>query len=122
MTALLLLPVGPLCWALSTIALPDHAARIAAAVAIVATLVAATTLAGQVLMRGVLRLELGGWAPPLGIALEADGLSAVLVVMTVLVVPAVVAAAGALGAGVLAASAVSQLGWATLIVEREAAP
>lgn len=39
-----------------------------------------------------------------------------------LVVPAVVAAMGALGAGMLAASGVSPLGWATLIVEREVAP
>ena len=39
-----------------------------------------------------------------------------------LVVPAVIAAMGALGAGMLAASAVSPLGWATLIVERDAAP
>lgn len=35
-----------------------------------------------------------------------------------LVVPAVIATLGALGAGVLAASAVSPLGWATLIAER----
>ena len=39
-----------------------------------------------------------------------------------LVVPAVIAALGALGAGMLAASAVSPLGWATLIVERGGAP
>ncbi|MDZ7709495.1 MAG: proton-conducting transporter membrane subunit [Roseovarius sp.] len=39
-----------------------------------------------------------------------------------LVVPAVIAAMGALGAGMLAASAVSPLGWATLIVESEVAP
>lgn len=36
-----------------------------------------------------------------------------------LVVPAVVAALGAVGVGALAASAVSPLGWATLIAERE---
>jgi len=36
-----------------------------------------------------------------------------------LVIPAVVAALGALGAGLLAASAVSPLSWATLIAERE---
>jgi multicomponent Na+:H+ antiporter subunit D len=36
-----------------------------------------------------------------------------------LVVPAVIAAAGSLGVGVLAASAVSPLGWATFIAIRE---
>jgi len=39
-----------------------------------------------------------------------------------LVVPAVIAALGALGAGALAASVVSPLGWATLIAEREYLP
>lgn len=38
--------------------------------------------------------------------------------VSALVVPAVIAALGALGAGVLADSAVSPLGWATLVVER----
>jgi len=39
-----------------------------------------------------------------------------------LVIPAVIAALGALGAGTLAASPLSPLGWATLIVEREYLP
>ncbi|MDZ7709496.1 MAG: proton-conducting transporter membrane subunit [Roseovarius sp.] len=89
MTAFLVLLVGPLAGALAAIALPGRAARAAAAAAIAATLVAAVGLAGQIVTQGVLRLELGGWAPPLGIALEADGLSAVLLVMTALVMTAV---------------------------------
>ncbi len=89
MTAFLVLLVGPLCGALAAIALPGRAARAAAAATIAATLVAAVGLAGQVVAQGVLRLELGGWAPPLGIALEADGLAAVMLVMTALVMTAV---------------------------------
>jgi multicomponent Na+:H+ antiporter subunit D len=38
------------------------------------------------------------------------------------VAPAVVTAAGSLGVGVLAASAISPLGWASLIVTRGYAP
>ena len=85
MTAFLVLLAGPLAGALASVALPGRAARGAAAAAIAATLAAALVLAGRVLAQGVLRVEPGGWAPPLGIALEADGLSAVLLAMTALV-------------------------------------
>ena len=89
MTAFLALLVGPLAGALAAVALPVSYQRAAPAVTIAATLMAAVVLAGQIVTRGVLRLELGGWVPPLGIALEADGLSAVLLIMTALVMTAV---------------------------------
>jgi formate hydrogenlyase subunit 3/multisubunit Na+/H+ antiporter MnhD subunit len=89
MTAFLVLLLGPLAGAMAAIALTGRAARMAAAAAIAATLMAAILLVARVLTQGVLRLEPGGWAPPLGIALEADGLSAVLLVMTALVMTAV---------------------------------
>lgn len=93
MTAFLVLLVGPLLGALATIALPDRVARAAVAATVAATLIASVVLAERVLTEGVLRLELGGWAPPLGIALQADGLSAVMLIMTALVMTAVALAA-----------------------------
>lgn len=85
MTAFLMLLVVPLVGALAAIALPEPAARAAAFAAIAATTAAAVALAVRVVSQGVFRLEIGGWAPPLGIVLEADGLTVALIVMTALV-------------------------------------
>ena len=51
----------------------------------VAVAIAAVLLAGG----DVLHYQLGGWAPPLGVALKADGLSAVMLVTTAVVILAV---------------------------------
>jgi multicomponent Na+:H+ antiporter subunit D len=59
------------------------------------TLAAAVWLAVAVHSGGVVRLVLGGWSPPLGIALAADGLGAAFVVLTALVMAGVTAAARA---------------------------
>ena len=85
MSALVALLVFPLAGALAAIALPGPAARAAAFAAIAATAGAAAALAWAVASGGVVRLELGGWPPPLGIALAADGLAVVLVVLTAVV-------------------------------------
>jgi len=84
-SALVALLALPLLGAFAAVALPQRAARPAAYAIVVATLGAAVWLAERVLTFGVLGLELGGWDPPVGISLEADGLSAALVVMTALV-------------------------------------
>ncbi len=51
----------------------------------VATAAMALALLAQVATAGPIRYALGGWAPGLGIALHADGLAAVLLLMTALV-------------------------------------
>lgn len=53
------------------------------------TALAAATLAVAVGARGTLTHELGGWRPPLGIGLRADGLAATLVVSIALVASAI---------------------------------
>jgi formate hydrogenlyase subunit 3/multisubunit Na+/H+ antiporter MnhD subunit len=78
----------PLFGALMAVALPGRAARIAALAAVAATLTAAIGLAASVVSHGLPRLEVGGWTPPVGIVLEADGLSVALIVMTALVMTA----------------------------------
>jgi formate hydrogenlyase subunit 3/multisubunit Na+/H+ antiporter MnhD subunit len=61
-----------------------------AAVVFPATLVLALAIAGQVVQSGAaVTYVLGGWQPPLGIVLRADGTSAVLMLMTALVMGAV---------------------------------
>ncbi len=66
-----------------------HAARLAAVTLPLGLCVAVAILAA-VWDAGVpLVYAVGGWAPPLGIALRADGLSAVMVVTTALVVGAI---------------------------------
>jgi len=91
--ALVALLVLPLAGALASIALPGGAARAAALVAVLGTAGAALALAAGVASQGVLRLEVGGWAPPLGIALVADGLGVSLIAMAALVVGGVSLAA-----------------------------
>jgi len=86
---LVALLVLPLAGALAIVALPGQAGRAAAFSAIAATAAAAVALAASVSSQGVLRLEVGGWAPPLGIALAADGLGVTLIVMTATVMAGV---------------------------------
>jgi multicomponent Na+:H+ antiporter subunit D len=83
----------PLAGALAAVALPGRAARAAALAASAATLAAALALALSIQAGGVLRLELGGWSPPVGIVLEADGLAAAIILMTALVMTAAALAA-----------------------------
>jgi multicomponent Na+:H+ antiporter subunit D len=75
----------PLAGALAALLLPRLATAVAVGTA-VATSVSAATLLRGVATQGVLHYELGGWSAGLGIALRADGLSAMLLMMTALVV------------------------------------
>ncbi len=93
MTALLILLTLPLLAALCVLVLPA-AARVAVALGSIGIgLAASLALAAQVLRDGPLTLTLGGWTPPLGIALQADGLASAMLVMTALVMAAVALAA-----------------------------
>nr|WP_245242941.1 proton-conducting transporter membrane subunit [Pararhodobacter sp. SW119] len=85
--------VLPLLGALAAVALPRRAVAAVLAGVVALTLVAAVGLAVAVHSGGVVRLALGGWSPPLGIALAADGLGAAFVLLTALVMAGVAAAA-----------------------------
>lgn len=74
----------PLAGALATILAPGRG-NLVGVVAGCGTTAAAVALLWQVGTGGPVRHALGGWMPGLGIALHADGLAAVLVVMTALV-------------------------------------
>lgn len=89
MSALLILLVLPLAGALAVVALPQKAAAPAALACVFGAAAGAGVLAVQVATQGTIRLELGGWAPPLGIALAVDGLAATLLTMAALVVAGV---------------------------------
>jgi formate hydrogenlyase subunit 3/multisubunit Na+/H+ antiporter MnhD subunit len=78
----------PLVGAVLAAALPGRASWTGLAGA-TATTVTALALAFEVWAEGEQRLELGGWGVPLGIALQADGLSAALLAMANLVALAV---------------------------------
>ena len=101
MTALLALLVVPLFGALAAIALSGRAAGVAVWAATLVTVAAALALVFPVGPPGIVTLELGGWAPPLGIALAADGLSVALIVMSALVM---------LGAGLAAHHSIGPAG------------
>ncbi len=89
MSELLIWPIAtPLAAALLALLWPSRAASIGI-VAAGLTLFSTIALAWRVSRDGVLELALGGWSPGLGIALRADGLSAVLLVMSGLVSMAV---------------------------------
>lgn len=92
MIPLVLLLALPLAGALAALALPRHGAA-AGGLAAAAGLGAALWLAVAVAREGTRALALGGWAPPLGIALAADGLAAGFLAMTALVMAGVVLAA-----------------------------
>ena len=88
MSALVAVLALPLAGALAAVALPARAARIASSAAIAATLAAAVALAARVAAQGRIRMEIGGWAPPVGIVVEADGLAVTMIVMTAVVMTA----------------------------------
>ncbi len=66
-----------------------HAGRIMAALLPVGLCIALAILALVWEARTPLAYRIGGWAPPLGIALRADGLSAVMAVVTAVIVGAI---------------------------------
>ena len=74
----------PLAGALTTLLLPRIADAVVMAAGL-ATAIAAGTLLYGVGTRGAMIYEIGGWSAGLGIALRADGLSALLLMMVALV-------------------------------------
>ena len=84
----------PLIGALLSLLLPSRAVFVGV-LASLATLVAAILAAFTVANQGTLVYAIGGWTPGLGIALRADGLSVLLLVMTGLVALAASVYAGA---------------------------
>ena len=81
MTDLLIWPVAiPLIASLLTL-LSARWSNAIGVLASVGTLVGAVSIAAQIVRDGAMTLALGGWAPGLGIALRADGLSAALLLM-----------------------------------------
>ncbi len=81
----LALAIGvPLIAALAAAAFPARAQALGLAGAL-ATTVASLQVTALVWQQGSLRSEPGGWGAPLGLALQADGLSAALIAMTALV-------------------------------------
>lgn len=85
MNSLLIWPVAlPLAAALCALVWPRQAAQ-AGLVAALATAVSALLLVWRVAREGVLVHALGGWEPGLGIALRADALATVMLLMTALV-------------------------------------
>ena len=71
----------PLFGAIAAFVLPRAAAGIGL-VSVLATCGAVVWLAVDVLAAGAVSVPLGGWEPPLGIALRADGLSVAMLAMT----------------------------------------
>ncbi len=71
----------PLFGAIAAFVLP-RAASVIGLVAVLATCSAVAWLAREVMAEGSMTVALGGWAPPLGIALRADGLSVAMLAMT----------------------------------------
>lgn len=93
MTALIAGLTLPLIAALAAIALPLRARVPVALLGVGLTLIASIWLSAEVWQTGPVTLSLGGWQPPIGIGLRADGLGAALGVMTALVMAAVALAA-----------------------------
>ncbi|MBS7707613.1 complex I subunit 5 family protein [Chelatococcus asaccharovorans] len=79
----------PVCAVLAMLALgPRHTARVALGTLAVG-LAVAVTIAVELFRSGTgLVYAIGGWSPPLGLTLRADGLSAVMLVMTAVVITA----------------------------------
>ncbi len=72
---------APLFGAVAAFVFPRAAGAVGLA-AVLVTCAAVAALARQVLDAGAITLELGGWAPPMGIALRADGLGVAMLAMT----------------------------------------
>lgn len=86
MSALLVWPIiVPLAGAAACELAPSRVSRLVAPLTTAVTLVAAAALAWAVHDRGVLRHAVGGWAVPLGIQLRADGLAAMLLLISAVV-------------------------------------
>jgi formate hydrogenlyase subunit 3/multisubunit Na+/H+ antiporter MnhD subunit len=79
-----ILIIGPLLGALLIFCLPRYAKLLGLLVALAMPL-AALGLAITVYQSGPLSVSLGGWSPPLGIGLYADGLAALLLCLSALV-------------------------------------
>jgi len=75
----------PLAGSIATLLLPRQATALVYVAAVATTAVAGTLLYG-VGSQGPVSYEIGGWTAGLGIALRADGLSALMLMMTALVV------------------------------------
>ncbi|HHV20016.1 MAG TPA: hydrogenase 4 subunit B [Propionibacterium sp.] len=76
---------GPLLLAVVAWLVPARARPAVTLLGLTALLVGAGVLARQVATHGALEQALGGWAPPLGIAVRADGLAAMFVLVTLVV-------------------------------------
>ena len=74
----------PLFGAILTFVFP-RVATVSALLAVLGTCGAVFVLALKILAAGEVLVPLGGWAPPLGITLRADGLSVAMLAMTALV-------------------------------------
>ena len=87
---LVLMLVLPVLGVLAALVLGGRHARTVAMLALPLGLVLAVMLGIELVQSGQAQVYvLGGWAPPLGIALRADGLSAVMLLTTVLILLAV---------------------------------
>ncbi len=82
--ALIWVIAAPLIGALMTVVLPRLANIVGVSAAMASFLATALTL-WQIASEGPVDHALGGWSPGLGIALQVDGLSALLLLMTTLV-------------------------------------
>jgi multicomponent Na+:H+ antiporter subunit D len=83
----------PLLGALASVALPGRGGRVAALAATALTVAATGWLLVAVARDGVQGVILGGWEPPLGIGLAADGMGAAFVAMSAAVMAGVALAA-----------------------------
>jgi multicomponent Na+:H+ antiporter subunit D len=88
----------PLLGALAVTVAPSHARGLGLVAAVITTAVA-LMVTTAVWTGGTLRSDLGGWGVPLGIALQADGLSAAMLTMGNLVALAISIYAGGYFAG-----------------------
>ena len=93
MNALVAVLALPLLGALAAVALPGRAGRVAALAATALTVAATGWLLVAVARDGVQGVILGGWEPPLGIGLAADGMGAAFVAMSAAVMAGVALAA-----------------------------
>ena len=93
MNALVAVLALPLLGALAAVALPPRAGVRAALLATALTVAATIWLLLAVARRGVQGIILGGWEPPLGIGLAADGLGAAFIAMSAAVMGGVALAA-----------------------------